>query len=204
MLKSIQQRDLDRNRWIKITMTVILVIICLSMVITLIPGLYSGSAGATNADTVATVAGQDISMSEVQTQLNQATRGQNIPPMLKGLYAKQMLDQLVFQHALEIEAQRLGIHVTPEEETERIKQIIPTAFAGGTWDRDRYTQEVQQRAGMTVEKSESYLLNQMLYEKFRALVVDGIDVTPAEIEREYRRRTEKVRSEEHTSELQSR
>jgi hypothetical protein len=28
MLKSIQQRDLDRNRWIKITMTVILVIIC--------------------------------------------------------------------------------------------------------------------------------------------------------------------------------
>ena len=146
MLKSIQQRDLDRNRWIKITMTVILVIICLSMVITLIPGLYSGSAGATNADTVATVAGQDISMSEVQTQLNQATRGQNIPPMLKGLYAKQMLDQLVFQHALEIEAQRLGIHVTPEEETERIKQIIPTAFAGGTWDRDRYTQEVQQRA----------------------------------------------------------
>jgi hypothetical protein len=55
MLKSIQQRDLDRNRWIKITMTVILVVICLSMVITLIPGLYSGSAGASSPDTVASV-----------------------------------------------------------------------------------------------------------------------------------------------------
>ena len=44
MLKSIQQRDLDRNRWIKITMTVILVIICFSMVITLIPGLMNTSA----------------------------------------------------------------------------------------------------------------------------------------------------------------
>ena len=44
MLKSIQQRDLDRNRWIKITMTVILVVICLSMVVTLIPGLMNTSA----------------------------------------------------------------------------------------------------------------------------------------------------------------
>ena len=39
MLRSIQQRDLDRNRWIKITMGVILVLICVSMVVTLIPGL---------------------------------------------------------------------------------------------------------------------------------------------------------------------
>jgi len=195
MLKSIQQRDLDRNRWIKITMTVILVVICLSMVITLIPGLYSGSAGANNADTVASVAGQDITVTDVQRELNQATKGQNIPPMLKGLYAKQMLDQMVFQRALALEAQRLGIRVTPEDETERIKQIIPTAFAGGAWDKDRYTQEVQQRAGMSVEEFESYLLNQMLYEKFRALVSDGIDVSPAEIDREYRRRNEKVQIE---------
>jgi peptidyl-prolyl cis-trans isomerase D len=195
MLKSIQQRDLDRNRWIKITMTVILVVICLSMVITLIPGLYSGSAGANNADTVATVAGHDITMAEVQRQLNMATRGQNIPPMLKGLYAKQILDQLVFQHALEIEAQRLGIRVTPEEETERIKQIIPTAFAGDQWLKDRYATEIQQRAGMTVEEFETFLRNQMLLEKFRALVVDGIDVTPSEIEREFRRRNEKVQIE---------
>ncbi len=54
MLKSIQQRDLDRNRWIKITMTVILVIICVSMVITLIPGLMNTSA-TSSPDAVATV-----------------------------------------------------------------------------------------------------------------------------------------------------
>ena len=54
MLKSIQQRDLDRNRWIKITMTVILVIICLSMVVTLIPGLLNTSATG-SPDAVATV-----------------------------------------------------------------------------------------------------------------------------------------------------
>jgi peptidyl-prolyl cis-trans isomerase D len=195
MLKSIQQRDLDRNRWIKITMTVILVIICVSMVITLIPGLYSGSAVANSPDAVAVVDGQTITLTEVQRQLNDATRGQTIPPMLKGLYAKQMFDQLVFQKALEVEAQRLGIRVTPDEETERIKQVIPTAFVGGAWDKDRYIQEVEQRAGMTVEQFETFLRSQMLVEKFRALVTDGIEVSQDEVEREYRRRNEKVQIE---------
>ena len=120
MLKSIQQRDLDRNRWIKITMTVVLVIICFSMVITLIPGLMNTSA-TSSPDAVAKVGNVDISAADVQRELNQATRGQNIPPMLKGMYTKQVLDQMVFQHALELEAQRLGFPVTPEEMTDRIK-----------------------------------------------------------------------------------
>jgi peptidyl-prolyl cis-trans isomerase D len=195
MLKSIQQRDLDRNRWIKITMTVILTLICLSMVITLIPGLYSGSAGANSPDTVASVGGQDITVVEVQRQLSQVSHGQSIPPMLKGLYAKQILDQMVFQRALELEGQRLGIRVTPEEETERIKQILPTAFAGDTWLKDRYALEVHERAGMSVEDFETFLRNQMLTDKFRAIVTDGISVTPAEIEQEFRRRNEKAQIE---------
>ena len=192
MLKSIQQRDLDRNRWIKITMTVLLLLICASMVITLIPGLYSGSAGANSPDAVAVVDGQSITLTDVQRELNKATRGQNIPPMLRSLYAKQMLDQLVFQKALEFEAERLGLQVTQDEETERIKLTFPSAFAGEMWNKDRYVQEVETRAGMTVEEFESYLRTSMLMEKFHALVTDGIQVTPDEVEREFRRRNEKV------------
>jgi len=79
MLKSIQQRDLDKNRWIKITMTVILVVICVSMVITLIPGLMSGSIMSSSPDTVATVNGEDITIVNVQQQLAQTTRQQSIP-----------------------------------------------------------------------------------------------------------------------------
>ena len=192
MLKSIQQRDLDRNRWIKITMTVILVIICFSMVITLIPGLMNTSA-TSSPDAVAKVGNVDISAADVQRELNQVTRGQNIPPMLKGMYTKQVLDQMVFQHALELEAQRLGFPVTPEEMTDRIKQILPTVFSGDTWLKDRYAAEVQMRTGgMSVSQFEEFLRNQMLLERFRQLVTDGITVSPAEVEQEFRRRNEKV------------
>lgn len=192
MLKSIQQRDLDRNRWIKISMTVILVLICLSMVITLIPGLFGGSNLTNSPDAVATVGGQAISANDVQRQLNQMSRGQSIPPMMRGLYTKEILDQMVFQRAMEYEANRLSIGITPEEFRERVQEILPTAFNGNTWLKDQYTTEVQMRTGMSVPDFEAALQQGMLAEKFQHLVTDGITVSPAEIEREFRRRNEKV------------
>jgi peptidyl-prolyl cis-trans isomerase D len=194
MLKSIQQRDLDRNRWVKVTMIVLLVLISVSMVITLVPGLVGGST-TNSPDTVASVGGQDISLLDVQRHLNMVLHGQNVPEMLKGLYAKQVLDQMIFSHALELEAQRLGLSVTPQEESDRIKQLLPAAWEGGAWTKDRYVGEVQNRTGMSVPEFESFLRDDMLMEKFRLLVTSSISVTPAEIENEFRRRNEKVQIE---------
>ena len=60
MLRSIQQRDLERNRWVKITMSVLLGIICLSMLTYLIPGMGS-AAFSSSPDAIATVGGEQIS-----------------------------------------------------------------------------------------------------------------------------------------------
>ena len=194
MLKSIQQRDLDKNRWVKVTMWVLLVLISVSMVITLVPGLVGGST-TNSPDTVASVGGQDISLLEVQRHLNMVLHGQNPPEMLKGLYAKQVLDQMIFSRALDLEAQRLGISVTPQEESERIKQLLPSAFEGGGFAKDRYVAEVQNRLGMSVPEFESFLRDDMLMEKFRRLVTASVSVSPSEIENEFRRRNEKVQIE---------
>jgi peptidyl-prolyl cis-trans isomerase D len=192
MLKSIQQRDLQKNRWIKISMTVLLLLICGSMLLYLIPGLNTGMAGTTSPDSVASVGGQDISLLDVQRQLNQITRGQPVPDMLRGLYAHQVLDQLVFEHALDLEAERLGIRVTDEEESEKIKQILPDAWSGGIWQKDRYATEVQMKTGMSVTEFEKVLRDGMVADKIRQLVTDGVTVSPAEIAQEFRRRNEKV------------
>jgi len=174
-------------------MGVILGIIIVTMVVTLIPGLLSGTTGASSPDAVATVGGQSITVSDFQQQFDQATRNQTIPPMLRGAYAKQILDQMIFQHALEYEADQMGMRVTPEEETERIKEILPTAWSGNTWLKDRYASEVQLRTGMSVAEFEILLQNEMLLDKFRELVTDGITVSPAEIVREFRWRNEKIK-----------
>jgi peptidyl-prolyl cis-trans isomerase D len=193
MLKSIQQRDLDRNRWIKISMTVILVLICVSMVITLIPGLFSGpSTDASSPDAAAVVGGQTVSVVDVQQKLDQMSRGQTIPQMMRGLYAREVLNQMIFQRAMEYEAQRLSMQVTPEEERQRIEQILPAAFSNGVWLKDQYVNQVETRLGMSVPQFEEALRESMVAEKFRHLVTDGITVSPAEIQEEFRRRNEKI------------
>jgi peptidyl-prolyl cis-trans isomerase D len=193
MLKSIQQRDLDRNRWIKISMGVILVLICVSMVITLIPGLFSGAASdTTNPDVAAVVGGQPVSAAEVQQRLDDMSRGQQIPQMMRGLYAHEVLDSMIFQRAMDYEAARLSMDVTPEEERARIQQILPAAFKNGVWQKDEYPTLVYSQTGMTVPQFEDYLRESMVAERFRHLVTDGITVTPTEIEQEFRRRNEKV------------
>ncbi|HXJ16283.1 MAG TPA: peptidyl-prolyl cis-trans isomerase [Candidatus Polarisedimenticolia bacterium] len=194
MLRSIQQRDLDRNRWIKISMAVILGLIIVSMVVTLVPGLMSGP-DATSPETIASVGGRNVTVVDFQRQFDQATRNQAIPPMMRGFYAKQLLNDMIFQRALEYEAQRMGIRVTPEEEAERIKEILPTAWSGNTWLKDRYTSEVETRTGMSVEQFESVLRDEMLVQKFHQLVTDAITVSPAEIEQQFRWRNEKVKIE---------
>jgi peptidyl-prolyl cis-trans isomerase D len=192
MLKSIQQRDLDKNRWVKITMGVILGIICVSMVVTLVPGIMNGTLSGDSPDAVATVNGQDISMVDAQQQISSQTRGQTVPPMMRGIYAKQIVDQMIYARALQVEADRLGITVTPDEEKERIKQLIPTAFSGDTWLKDRYDNEVQTRTGMSVPEFEQALRDSMLEMKFRQLVTDGIKVSEPEIQQEFLARSEKV------------
>jgi peptidyl-prolyl cis-trans isomerase D len=193
MLRSIQQRDLDRNRWIKITMAVILGLIIVSMVVTLVPGLMSGGTDASSPDTVASIAGQNITVVDFQQQFNRATRNQAIPPMMKGFYANQLLNDMIFQRALEYEAERMGLQVTPDEETERIKEILPAAWSGNTWLKDRYTSEVERLTGMSVEEFERVLRDEMLIQKFRQLVTDGITVSPAEIAQGFRWSNEKVK-----------
>lgn len=193
MLKSIQQRDLDRNRWIKISMTVILVLICVSMVITLIPGLFSGPAtDASSPDAAAVVGGQTVSIVDVQQRLDQMSRGQTIPQMMRGLYAREVLNQMIFQRAMDYEAQRLSMDITPEEERQRIQQILPTAFSNGVWLKDQYVNQVENQLGMSVPQFEEALRESMITEKFRHLVTDGITVGPAEIQEEFRRRNEKI------------
>jgi peptidyl-prolyl cis-trans isomerase D len=190
MLKTLQQR----NRMVKIVLGVLLSLICLAMVITLVPGPVGSLSNS--PDVVANVGGQDITMIEVRRQLDQITRNQSIPPMLKGFYARRIMDDMIFERALELEAKRLGLQVTPEEQAERIKQLLPMVFNGDTWvGKDRYTLEVEQRTGMSVEQFEEAIRQSLLEEKFQQLITAGITVSQGEVEQEFRRRNEKVKIE---------
>jgi len=178
---------------VKIFLGAVLVLICVAMALTLAPVGGIGGSSTGRPDAVATVGGEDISVMNVRQKFTETTRGQNIPQAMQGLYMRQVLDQMVFKRLLDMEADRLGIQVTPDEVTDRIKQLLPTAFPGGVWvGPERYAQEVEVRTGMSVPEFEDYVSTAVLVDKFKFLVTDGISVTPQEVEARYRYTNEKV------------
>ncbi len=133
-------------------------------------------------------------MIDVSQQLSRMTQNGAIPAALKPLYVQQVLSELVFEKELGLEARQLGITVSDQERADRIRQLIPTAFRGGSFvGNDQYAAQVQERVGMGVPEFEDLVGQSLVQEKFRQLVTDGISVTPSEIEQEFRRRNEKVK-----------
>ena len=127
-----------------------------------------------------------MTVADVRKQINEVEQRNQLPKQMEGFYAQQILKQLVFQKEIDYEARRLGIHVSPDEIADRIRQFLPTAFNGDTpVGVDQYAAQVQSRFQMTVPVFEELIRQELLEEKFRKLVTDGISASPAELQDEW-------------------
>src|SRR5580692_6080439 len=166
-------------------------ILGIGMLLYLVP---QGTNDLNGTDNVADVGGQPISVAEVQDQLSRISRNGTIPPALQPLYVNQVLDQLIFEKSLELEADRLGLRVTDEEHADLLKKLVPTAFTGDTFiGYDRYSAEVQARFQVSVPEFETEVKNALLQQKFQRLVTDGITASDDEVREEFRRENEKIK-----------
>jgi peptidyl-prolyl cis-trans isomerase D len=182
----------NRKMGYRILLGAVVLVLGGSMLLYLVP--QAPGTGEISTDTVAQVGDQKVTVADVRQQLSQIAQRNQIPKQLEGLYAKQILNQLVFTKEIEYEAKRLGITVSNEEIADRIRQFLPTAFNGGTViAMDQYTQEVQQRFQLTVPVFEDLVRQGLVEEKFRKLVTDGISVGPVDLQDEFRYRNEKVK-----------
>ena len=182
----------EKKTGVKIMLGLVIGVLSAGMLLYLVPGPTGETI--TSADVVATVGDQTITTTDIQTQLNRIARNGQIPASLLPLYAQQIVQQLIFQRSLTVEAQRLGLRVTDDEHAERLRQLVPTAYSGDTFiGMDRYTTEVETRYQMEVPEFESLVKDSLLEQKFQQLVTDGITVSDREVQEEYRRRNEKIK-----------
>jgi peptidyl-prolyl cis-trans isomerase D len=182
----------NKKLYVRILLGAVVFVLGAGMLLYLVPQGPSTDVNA--SDTVARVGGQKITLQEVQQKLTDIERQGQVPKQLETLYARQILSRLVFERELEYEADRLGIRVTNEEVAERIKQFLPAAFSGDSpIGMDQYTQLVQRQFQMTVPAFEEAVRQELLQEKFQKLVTDGISVSPAELQEQFRYQNEKVK-----------
>jgi peptidyl-prolyl cis-trans isomerase D len=182
----------NKKTSVRILIGIFIGLIAVSMLLYLVP--QGSDTGRASSDAIATIGDETVTVAEVRQQLQQISSRGQIPKALEGLYAQQILRQLIFQKELEFEAKRLGVRVTDEERADRIRQFLPTVYSGGSFvGMDRYAAEVQARFGMSVSQFEELIRQGLLEEKFRRLVTDGIGADMLDLQEEFRYRSEKIK-----------
>jgi peptidyl-prolyl cis-trans isomerase D len=169
-------------------------IVSIGMVITLAP-IPTGDQSRAEVNVLASVGGYNITTQELSQSIR--TRFQNsqygYDPRLVPLVAGSVLDEMVIQHALVVQAKKLGVDVSDQEVFATLRNI-PWLYPGGTFvGVDRATELVQQQAGMTLNQFETLLRQSLLLEKVRSIVSDGAQATPADLLTEFRQRNAKAK-----------
>jgi len=190
---------------VKIILGALLVLICASMAITLIPGGVGSSLGigTPQRGVLATIGDQEVTVDEVQRQAKSMIR-QQFPQggaqaqMLMPYFASQAAEQLISKKAVIAEAHRMGLRVSDEEVREELQQgqLGATLFPGGKFvGQEEYENLVQRYFELPVPQFEQLVKDDILIHKLQALVMSGAFVGDQEVRDEFVRRTTKVKFE---------
>jgi peptidyl-prolyl cis-trans isomerase D len=181
----------------------LLLIICASMVITLIPGGLSSDvfgAGQPGKGIVAKVEGRDITADEVRQtarQMLQQQMPQGGPNMglLLPFFAQRAADQLIRNQVLLSEAEHMGLRVTPEEVKDELQhgRYAATFFPGGNFIGQQEYEQMLQRASLTTAKFEEEVANEILITNLQSVISGGATVSESEIHDQFVKQNSKVK-----------
>lgn len=180
----------------------LLLIICASMVITLIPGGLGSDVfgGAPGRGIVAKVGGDDITSDDVRLTARQMLQ-QQMPQggantaMLLPFFTQRAAEQLITRQALMVEAGRMGLRVTPAEVRDELQhgRYAATFFPGGNFIGQQEYEDLLQRYNLTTTKFEQSVGDDILLTKLQALIASSTGVSEEQIHDEFVKENTKVK-----------
>jgi peptidyl-prolyl cis-trans isomerase D len=184
----------SRDKAVRIMLGGILVVVSFSMLTYLIPNFNTGTGDP--SDMVVAEIGKDtLTVPDVTATIQRTMRGRQIPASVLPSYIPQMVDELIMQRALALEAQSLGFQVTDAQVTDAIRQEIHSLFPDGKFvGTDAYAAMLGQQ-DLSIAQFETDLRRQLLMSRLRAVALEGVVVTNAEIQGEYRKKNDQVKVE---------
>lgn len=195
MIRILQQD----NRLIKIIFAVIITVACVTMVITLVPGIFDNTGDSGPNGTYATVRGPGffgrfasdsipIKETEVDELAQRQLQQQHLPDFLMP-YMKQRAGQVLVQRAiLEREADKMKLQVS-DEDLRRELQTGPFAqylFPNGQYiGDDAYMNFVQSNFQTSRSDFESKVKRDMELSRLQALITGGVTVSDKAVREAY-------------------
>ena len=185
---------------------VIISVACITMVITLVPGVFDQTA---SADTYATIgrggplgrflpAVDDISTADVQLTAARMLQRQGLPEQYAPLMMPRVAQGLIQQHIELLEAKHLGLSATDDD----VRRFLHSGafgqvlFPGGNYIGDaQYAEFVSQQFNMTREKFEDEVKKEIEENRLRALITGGVTVSDQDVRDTYRQQATKIKFE---------
>jgi peptidyl-prolyl cis-trans isomerase D len=193
------------NRVVKIIFIVIIAVAVVTMVITLVPGIFSDSD--TSTDTYATVHSgglmgrffgttTTITTPEVQQVAERILQQKKYPDMVLPYLMPQAAQALIQREVLLQEANRLGLQVG-DADLRRAMQTGPFAqalFPNGQFiGEDGYANFVQNYFRTSIQDFESQLKKELEINRLQAMVTGGITVSNQDVRDAYRQQGTKIK-----------
>ena len=193
------------NRFTKGIFVVIISVACITMVITLVPGVFNDEAAS--ADTYATIgrggplgrflpAVDDVTTSEVQMTAARMMQRQGYPDFLLPMMMQRVGQGMIQQHIELLEAKRLGLSATDDDVRRFLHTGIwgQTLFPGGNYIGDtQYAEFVSQQFNLTRDKFENEIKKEIAENRLRALITGGVTISDSEVRDYYRQQGTKIK-----------
>jgi peptidyl-prolyl cis-trans isomerase D len=171
-------------------------IVSIGMVITLAP-IPTGDTSRAESNVLASMDGSNITTTDLQRTVQMRLRNspQENQAKIIATVAGSLLDEMILQRALIIQARKMGIEVSDAELGQSL-QSIPWLMQDGSFiGMDRYQDVIYQQTGMSVAEFEAELRNRLMQDKIRSVVTDGVQVSSQEVLGEFQRRNTKAKIE---------
>jgi peptidyl-prolyl cis-trans isomerase D len=182
----------SRDKLVRIMLGAILLVVAASMVTYLIPNSGFNTTG-TDDTVLAEVAGQKLTQREFQQRFAIVMQNmQGATPQMAPVILPQFLDSVIQQMAALHLASKLGITVSDDEVLAGIMSRYQQFFPNGTVNKDQFEQYLASQ-GMTIEEISNEVRDQLIFVRLQDAVLEGIVVTPAEVEAEFARRYDKAK-----------
>jgi peptidyl-prolyl cis-trans isomerase D len=188
---------------VKMALGGILLVICASMVITLIPGgLGSDMWGAApGKGVVAKVDGGDVTADEVRQTARQMLQQQmqqanpQTMAMLLPYFSQRAAEQLITRQALIAEAEHMGLKATPREVQDELQhgRYAGTFFPGGNFIGETEYEDMLSRYNLTPVKFEDSIGKDIELGKLQALISGSATVSDSEIREQFIKQNSKVK-----------
>ena len=184
----------SREKSVRLVLGALLVMVALSMLTYLVPN-YGNGGGAGDDAVVAKIGGDTITQQDVTKMIQSVVRGRQIPAEIIPTYIPTIIDNMISDHALAYEASDLGYQISDEELSKGIQQMAPSLFQNGQFvGKESYAAMLAQQ-GLTIPEFEADLRRQLLITRLRNVALEATVVTQPEIEREYKKKNEKIKIE---------